>query len=69
MSELHGSPQDEHDLQLIGPEQFKERYAEKIGIAAIRTLFKSEGFPTVKIGERFYTTDQAAREYLKSLKV
>lgn len=69
MSEVQTALQENQDLQLIGPDQFKEKYAVKIGIAAIRDLFKSDGFPSVKIGERYYTTDQAAREYLKSLKV
>lgn len=55
------------DLKLISPEDFKETYANSVGIAAVRSLFKSEGFPSVKIGERYYTTHGAAKRYLQSL--
>jgi hypothetical protein len=61
------SETSDYNLKLIGPEQFKDEFAEGVGIAAVRSLFKSEGFPSVKIGERYYTTRQAARHYLETL--
>lgn len=56
-------------LQLIGPEQFKAKYASQVGISAIRELFKAPEFPSIRIGSRYYTTEEAAREYLKNLKI
>ena len=61
------SEPDIAELKLISPEEFKEVYAQKIGIAAVRSLFKSDGFPAVRIGTRFYTTHGAAKRYLQSL--
>jgi len=57
----------EDKYRLIGPKQFKEIYAPDVGEQSIRELFKTEGFPSIKIGTRSYTTQVAAEEYLRSL--
>lgn len=55
------------DYQMINPKQYKELFAPDIGIDKIRELFKDERFPAIKMGEYYYTTVAAAKEFSKNI--
>jgi hypothetical protein len=58
---------NDKELQLITPEVFKKEFAPVMGMASVRELFRREGFPSIKSGNRYFTTRRAARMWLSSM--
>jgi hypothetical protein len=55
------------ELQLINTYDFQKEFAPSVGIASIRALFQTENFPGMKIGNKYYTTMEAARRWLSTM--
>jgi hypothetical protein len=55
------------DYQVITPKQFRDQFAPGLSLPAVRNLFNIEGFPAVKMGERYYTTPAAALAWLQTM--
>jgi len=58
---------EDESLELIGPKEFKARFAPGMSIAKVRDLFHAEGFPAVFVGGSRHTTLQAARTWLSCM--
>lgn len=59
---------------VIGPKEFKQLYAPTMGIESVRSLFKTEGFPSFTTGTgepnkrvQLYTTVAAAEKWLEEI--
>jgi hypothetical protein len=52
---------------MISPREFRDLYAPGVGVPTIRELFHREKFPSVKIGDRWYSTREASERYLTHL--
>lgn len=59
------------EYQLISPKQFYERINktldEPIGINTIYRMVKQPGFPSVKLGGRYYVIENKVKEWLEAL--
>ena len=53
--------------QLITPAIFRDEYAPGMSVNAVRDLFHIEGFPSVKVGVRMFTTRKASEKWLSCI--
>ncbi len=60
-----------YEYALISPKQFYDRINqtldEPIGISSVYKMVKQSGFPSVKIGGRFFVIEDRIPEWLQSM--
>ena len=55
------------DLQLLTPKEFRDEFAPSLSVESVRCLFRREGFPSIQLGKRYYTTRAAAVAWLSDM--
>jgi hypothetical protein len=54
-------------LHPMTPREFQQTFAPNLSVAACRDLFHAKGFPMIQIGNRLFTSEEAAGRWLSCM--